>query len=256
MRRHATAALIVLGLALSALADGVINVAIYDRTGESKGADNLAGILTKEKGFEIARVTGEEIRNGAIRGMDVVIFPGGSGSKQSAHLEEAGREEVRRFVREGGGYVGICAGAYLASAEYPWSLHLINTRVIDRKHWARGTGVVSLSLSTRGREILHEANDTVEVYYGQGPLLAPAIDPELPAYTPLAVYESEIAEKDAPSGVMVGTTAIASAPFGKGRVLVISPHPEKSSGPNHFIDATVRWVAGGGAPLPVANAGE
>ena len=173
-----------------------------------------------------------------------MIFPGGSGSKQSANLEEAGRDEVRRFIREGGGFVGICAGASLASAEYPWSLHVINTRVLDRKHWARGSGVVRLSLSGAGRTVLGDEREEVEVMYAQGPLLAPAIDADLPAYTPLALFESEVAEKGAPSGVMVGTTAIATGEFGAGRVLAISPHPEKSHGPHHFIEAGVRWAAG------------
>ncbi|CAE7335994.1 unnamed protein product [Symbiodinium sp. CCMP2456] len=243
MRQFALVLCLCVSLLSAAIADDVLRVAIYDRTGESKGPTTLAKLLTQEKGFEVRRVSGEAIRDGAIRDADVVIFPGGSGSSQAKHLEEVGGEEVRRFVREGGGYVGICAGSYLASAEYPWSLRLINTRVIDRKHWARGTGVVTLSLSTEGRKVLNEPSERVEVYYGQGPLLAPAIDPELPPYTPLAVYETEIAKKDAPSGVMAGTTAIAAAPFGKGRVLCISPHPEKTGGPNHMIEAAVRWVA-------------
>ncbi len=243
MRRFALVVCLLASLVGSAVADNLLRVAIYDRTGESKGPTTLAKLLTDKKGFAVSRVSGKAIRDGALRDADVVIFPGGSGSSQAKHLEEAGSEEVRRFVREGGGYVGICAGSYLASAEYPWSLRLINTRVIDRQHWARGTGVVTLSLSTEGRTVLNEPTDRVEVYYGQGPLLAPAIDPDLPTYTPLAVYETEIAKNEAPSGVMAGTTAIAAAPFGKGRVVCISPHPEKAGGPNHMIDAAVRWVA-------------
>ncbi|MFM9148181.1 MAG: BPL-N domain-containing protein [Verrucomicrobiota bacterium] len=39
------------------------------------------------------------------------MFTGGSGSAEAEGLGVAGREEVRKFVREGGGYVGICAGA-------------------------------------------------------------------------------------------------------------------------------------------------
>lgn len=243
MRQLALTLCLCVSLLSGAVAEDILRVAIYDRTGKSKGPTTPAKLITEEKGFEVTRVSGEAIRDGAIRDADVVIFPGGSGSSQAKHLEDVGCEEVRRFVREGGGYVGICAGSYLASAEYPWSLRLINTRVIDRKHWARGTGAVTLSLSTEGRKLLNEPSDRVKVYYGQGPLLAPAIDPELPAYTPLAVYESEIAKNDAPSGVMVGTTAIAAAPFGKGRVLCISPHPEKTGGPNHMIEAAVRWAA-------------
>ncbi|TWT89044.1 hypothetical protein Mal64_25360 [Pseudobythopirellula maris] len=221
-----------------------ITVAIYDHSdGSSKGPKNLAAILTPEAGFACERVSPQAIRDGALDGRDVVIVPGGSGSKQSKMLEGAGLDKIRGFVEAGGGYVGICAGSYLASSEYDWSLRLINTRVLDRKHWARGTGMVTLALSERGKQLLAADADKIDVYYGQGPLLALAIEPGLPAYEPLALYDTEIAKKGAPEGVMRGTTAIASAPYGEGRVICFSPHPEKAAGPNGLILAGVRWAA-------------
>ena len=60
----------------------------------------------------------------------------------------------------------------------------------------------------------------------------------------LATYNSEIAKKGAPSGVMVGTTAIAAGACGKGRVLCFSPHPEKTKGLEDFVCRAVRWAAG------------
>jgi putative intracellular protease/amidase len=46
---------------------------------------------------------------------DLVVFPGGSGSRQAAALEQEGRGAVWRFVEAGGGYLGVCVGAYLAA---------------------------------------------------------------------------------------------------------------------------------------------
>lgn len=221
-----------------------ISVVVYSQTETAKGPMNLKRILTAERGFEVRSAPPDAFANNALSGADVVILPGGSGSKQSKSLGEEGREAIQRFVDGGGGYVGICAGAYLASAEYDWSLHLINTRVLDRKHWARGSGLVTLSLAPAAAEVLGVEGDRAEVQYAQGPLLAAAIDPELPPYRPIALFETEIAKKGAPEGVMVGTTAIATGDFGAGRVLCFSPHPEKSAGPHEFIEAGVRWAAG------------
>ena len=39
--------------------------------------------------------------------------------------EAAFRSEVKAFVKDGGCYVGICAGCYLASTGYDWSLDLL-----------------------------------------------------------------------------------------------------------------------------------
>lgn len=231
-------------------AEPAIAVAIYDHSGKpnATGPTNLERLLAEEAGFITRRVSAGMIRGGGLSAVDVVIFPGGSGSAQARRLEAAGREAVCDFVRDGGGYVGICAGSYLASSQYDWSLKLMRSRVIDRKHWARGTGVVRLSLAEEAREILGAESNTTEVYYGQGPLLAPAIEPGLAPYTALALYETEVAKKGAPQGVMMGTTAIASSEYGAGRVLCFSPHPEKSHGPHGFIVSGVRWAARTDAP--------
>jgi glutamine amidotransferase-like uncharacterized protein len=220
-------------------------VAVYDHSGgTAKGPKNLASILTAESGFRCEFVTPEEIRDGRLEAFDVVIMPGGSGSKQSASLSEEGRRQIQEFVKGGGGYVGICAGSYLASSYYDWSLHLINAQVVDREHWARGTGQVQLDLTDAGQTFFQATTDDVEVYYGQGPLLAPDSKPDLPAYEPLATYATEIAKKGAPSGVMVGTTAIATASYGEGRVICYSPHCEVTDGPRHMITKGVLWAAG------------
>ena len=74
--------------------------------------------LPKTGSIQVMRVGAEEIKAGALRSFDVVIFPGGSGSKESAAIDEpaaAGRE-----VRPpGGGYLGICAGPIWAAPVSP-----------------------------------------------------------------------------------------------------------------------------------------
>jgi len=226
-----------------------IRVAIYDDTGGSvKGPPNLERCLSAAEGFKTERVTAADIRGGALDRFDVVIHPGGSGSKQAAALEASGCHAVRQFVEQGGGFVGICAGSYLASAHYPWSLGLIDARVVDREHWARGTGDVQILLTPAAREIFAAAEEEVTIYYGQGPLLAPAGRDDIPDYQLLASYETEIAEKGAPHGVMQGTTAIARGTFGNGRVFCFSPHPEKTPELDPYVRAAVLWVANAATP--------
>ena len=43
---------------------------------------------------------------------------------------------------------------------------------------------------------------------------------------------------------MVNTPAIVAAPFGRGRVLSISPHPEFTPELHPMIADAVRWVRG------------
>lgn len=242
--------LLVLVCGLPAYAAEPIRVAIYDHsTGTAKAPPNLMRILGESEGFRCERFTPEDFTPEKLKGFRVVIVPGGSGSLQAKKLGESGRETIRTFVREGGGYVGICAGSYLATTDYEWSLGLLNAKVVDRAHWARGTGTVTLTISPEGQKLLGEAKEELDVYYGQGPLLAPGerkVAEPPPAFESLATYKTEIAKKGAPEGVMPGTTAIARGTFGKGRVLCYSPHPEVKSGPNHLILNGVKWVADAG----------
>jgi len=222
----------------------IARVAIFDYPeGTGKGPKSLKRFLTPANGFTPVVVTPDEIQQGVLTDFDVLIMPGGSASKQSKALGETGREAIKKFVNAGGGYVGICAGAYLASSNYNWSLWLVNARVWDRTHWARGTGQVTLCLSPDGCELL-KADDRVDVYYGQGPLLMPDNQPHLPGYQVLATYETEVAKKGAPEGAMTDTHAIVRTKFGKGRVICFSPHPESSNGPNYLMLNGVRWASG------------
>jgi hypothetical protein len=219
-----------------------IRVAVFDDVGTSDKLPYLLEALAEHADLRVDRVKAEAIRSGCLNNYDVLIHPGGSGSRQGKTLGEDGREKVRTFVRNGGGYLGICAGAYLASRDYTWSLHILDARVVDKAHWARGTGPVDVALTEKGRDLLGVKARRPSIQYFQGPLLAPADDPTLPDYEVLGLFDGEIAKKGAPSGVMKGTTAIAAAPFESGRVLCISPHPERTDGLHDMVYQALRWV--------------
>lgn len=247
--RLATAAVVALFCeaplhAADAASPAEIRVAVYADDGAMKeGIANVQRCLADAEGVATKTIAADDIRRGALEAFDVVIFPGGSGSKQAKTLGKEGCEQVRRFVSDGGGYVGICAGVYLASAEYPWALRLLDAHVVDDAHWARGAGDVKLRLSPRGREAFG-ADESVTVYYEQGPLLAPGEKDDIADYELLAAYETEIAKNGAPQGVMKGTGAIARGEFNEGRVVCFSPHPEKTPAARSFVADAVRWAAG------------
>ena len=222
----------------------IIRVAVYDDNGGGgRGSDNVELSLSDDTTFFTKRVSADEIRLGVLNTFDVVVQAGGSGSKQAKTLEESGVDSIRQFVNRGGGYLGICAGAYLSTVEYRWSLGILNATVIDREHWNRGGGVVKIRLTPKGKLFFNATEDTISLNYNQGPLLAQADKPNLQAYQELAVFETEIAENGALEGIMVGLTAIAQGEFGEGRVIAISPHPEKSPELQYMISTSVKWCA-------------
>ncbi|MBT3891043.1 MAG: biofilm PGA synthesis protein PgaB [Planctomycetaceae bacterium] len=223
-----------------------IKVAVFEGDGVGKSCTNLLTILDNSSKIqlEVSRVTTADIVAGKLDEFDVLIHPGGSGSKQGNDLGEDGRQQVRQFVSQGGGFLGVCAGAYLATNDYTWSLNLIDAKVVDRKHWARGTGTVQLELSPSGQDLFKAKSSELEIFYGQGPLLARREwdDPKTPDYESLAIYGSEIAKNGAPNGIMKGTSAAVRCDYGKGRVFCFSAHPELTEGLHYLIPTVVQWL--------------
>ncbi|NQT37002.1 MAG: succinylglutamate desuccinylase/aspartoacylase family protein [Planctomycetes bacterium] len=234
-------------------------VAVYDAGGTGgKGVTNVSRILESTPPFILHHVGPADIRAGVLDQFDVVIFPGGSGSKQAAAIGREGCKAVREFVESGGGYVGICAGAFLATAKYDWSLALVNANTFTgnreipgvgvKSMWFRGSGKVKMELTDEGKEILGDLSGLVELGYANGPILSPAGKENLPEYIPLAFFRTEISKYEPQKGTMIDTPAIVASKFGKGRAIAISPHPEGTAGLESLVRRAVAWVAGESGP--------
>ena len=145
----------------------------------------------------------------------------------------------------GGGYLGICAGAYLACAGFDWGLGILNARTVSNK-WQRGRGMMRIQLTEPGRGLFGPVPEPFTIRYANGPIIKPLGRADLPPYEVAAVFRTEIAKNGSPVGVMIDSPAVVRAPFGKGRVLTISPHSEDTPGLENFVPLALAWL---GAPL-------
>ena len=221
-----------------------IRVALFNDDGAfGLGIPRITEQLGKTDDIKVTKVTGREIAEGALKDFDVVIFSGGSGSKEAAAIGDAGREEVRRFVREGGGYVGICAGAYLACTGFSWGVGVLNAKTVSNK-WKRGSGEVEVEFTPLARETAGLAEGKQTIHYANGPIITADNREGIAPFEPVAMFRTELAENDSPEGAMVNSPAIVRGVFGKGRVISSSPHPEQTEGMERFAESAVRWVAG------------
>jgi hypothetical protein len=225
-----------------------LRVAIFDGKGASDaGIENTLGRIQSLPQASVTRVKAKDWATIDLKPFHVVVFSGGSGSAQAAAIGEAGRNNVREYVRGGGGYVGICAGAYLACSNFKWGLGILNASTVSSK-WQRGQGFMDFEVTEAGRKLLGDVQGTFKVRYQNGPIIKPAGRPDVPAYTSVALFRSEIAEYGSPVGVMVNSPAQALGSFGKGRVFISSPHPENTPGLEHLIPRGVLWAGGVAEP--------
>jgi predicted deacylase len=222
--------------------ESVLRIALYKGPGTGgDGPPNLLKKFDRTPNCSITSISPEEIQANTLTNFDVVIFAGGSGSKQAGALGDSGRVNVRHFVERGGGYIGICAGAYLATSGFSWSLNLINARTVSPK-WQRGKGSVEIELTETGSGILGKREGSMDVLYANGPIVTHDEEPDLPFFETLAYFRTELARNGTPVGVMSNTPAIFAAPYKRGRVMCISPHPEQTAGLEEVVPRAVDWV--------------
>lgn len=228
-------------------AAGKLRIAMYDSDGVGgAGPKNMEAVLSAHPEVVFRRVGTTEIKQGILaQQFDILLYPGGAGGTMGRALGKDGREKVRTFLYNGGGYVGVCAGAYLSSRTYGWSLHILSAQVLDREHWVRGRATLRLEVTPAGREILGDDYPTpIRCVYHNGPilsLLSPAQGQT--AATPLVVFREERVGKGGKKGIMLGAPAIAAGEFGKGRVAVVSPHPEQTPGLEKMVPRLIAWCA-------------
>lgn len=219
-----------------------MKIALYDGKGSGSATQSrrFEGVLENSR---VVRVGAADIHEGCLDQFDAVIFPGGSGSGQGRTIGPEGREAVREFVDEGGAYVGVCAGAYLALNNYDWGLKLIGLDSFDRAHWRRGKGMVRIELTSEGQSVLGRNEQELEIKFAQGPLMVPSETGSHPTPEVLAWYRTGIGKNGADPETMVDTPAIVAAPFGDGRVVLFSPHPEQTSGLHDLLVTALGWAA-------------
>lgn len=235
---------------------GLVHVAVYDAAaGDPDTTQSLVGVLDSTANIQWEFVTSEGVRDGFLNRFDVVIFPGGNAKQQSISLGDAGKEAVRAYVKRGGGYVGICAGAFLATTNYDSGIAIVNVQPLTGNMHvpevgpvsitARSAGVVKLGFTEIGARLLSNGDKIgpVSVCYAGGPILSPAGQAGLPEYISLAEFRTEVWDHEPQRGTMIGTSAIVAARFGKGKVILFSPHPEMSAGLESLVTRSIMLTA-------------
>ncbi len=200
--------------------------------------------LKIDAGIEPREVSAADIINKVLDSLDVLIFPGGSASKEYNNLGLLAAEKVKAFARQKDhGLVGICAGGYLFSTTpgYP-SLQIFQAPDI-RDHYNRGRALIGFKITDEGKTIFPELQnvDTAFYQYYDGPIYE---IPENSNIRVLATLTTDISHKKGyPRNVTPGKPAFFTAPYGDGKAIASVGHPEATPGMRWIVPRMARYVA-------------
>ena len=198
-----------------------IRVALYNGSGAWQYDIVAMSNLFEWMGCSVATVRGDDIKSGRLDNFDVLAWPGGymPGYWEEVGLE--GKSKIQDFVSSGGGYMGICGGAYYACDYWVWQgwkaegeldLDLFPGVAHGPINEIAGEyNMTRIDIVDRTHPITDSLPECMQILYYDGPYLQPYEDANV---TILGTYD------------MAGTPAIVAFQYGNGSVFLTGPHPE------------------------------
>ena len=218
-------------------------------------------------GYRPRFVTVKEIADGVLKNYELLVMPGGDATQQFLDLGKDGIKNIRNFVKTGGGYVGICAGAYLA-----WDVAMLPENylcpaglkslgigrinflnVVDRtgstEGWDEsayvetqgGSRVVFFPTELFTRYEIDCKGENLLVMYAGGPLFE-STEGALATYTGKC-EKPLLPPVDLRKKMLIGSVAITRNKYGSGRVVLFSFHPELMKETYFLVDRGIKWVS-------------
>jgi len=176
--------------------------------------------------------TSTRITSTTLTGYDVLAMPGGSGGYYYLNSGSISGSAIKNFVANGGGYLGICAGAYSAAARTDG---YYNGWGIAPHVYAKAVsyiGDLPIQITSAGSQVLGTSG-TTSIYHCNGA----AMYVSGKAVTFATYSDSKTGYK--------GYAAIVGDYYGNGRTVLCGPHPELSSNVPTYVSKLIYWAAGG-----------
>lgn len=211
------------------------NIFVYADNGASEvGVESLLQICKKKFENPVQKIFAKDIiEKNILNDAKILIFPGGAGIPYCEKLNGTGNQKIREFVKNGGCYLGICAGAYYACKDLSFHGEEYDVFETWELQFFNGTAVGSLSELTNGRyydetvfakafvNVKLENGEVKKYYYHGGPTFV-ADSQNDDSYKIVGKFEN-------------GKSAMIQGNFGDGKYFLSSVHFELQKEPYEKI---------------------
>ena len=219
-----------------------LKAALYlDQGCRGNGALLWARILARSPEVDLVLLDGKDIREGKLEGRQLLVCPGGGGARQIAAMKPEGFRTVKKFVEDGGAYLGICAGSY----------NVMNRKdrfgflPYDYIQGAHGSlADLTVEFNERGGKLFGIKPGRYVFRYHGGNVMRPTPPTGKGEGEVLAVFKSSAGRADHPAYNFIDTPAVIYGSYGKGKALAISFHPESYEFTNNVAIGAVQALTG------------
>ena len=227
-----------------------LKVAVYvDKGSKGIGAVEWVRLIDESPEMKLKLVDGALVRAGALKDQDVLVMPGGWSKEQTALLGSEGCQIVKDFIRNGGGYIGTCAGICVLMDEPKHRLNIIPYESVG----SLGLLYSRFDINEKGAKMLGVRQGIHKMRYNGGPILKPTTNNiEGAKFEVWGTYAFEASDrgKVKKSLNMCGAPAIIGGTYGKGKVFGVVAHPEYYDSTYYIIQGAFKYVSGKDVTFP------
>jgi glutamine amidotransferase-like uncharacterized protein len=207
----------------------VANVLVYVGPGSWSNSTRDFEYFCTYKGLTYQEQSYNYINSNDLRGkFNVIYFPGGNADPYDEHINSDGDVNIRDFVSNGGGYLGICAGAYFACDRIlfdgGWENYKLDLfagygyGALDPIIPWPGHAMTWTTMNLTNPLCQWEPTKEYQLYYG-GPAFYPDAGQSMNV---IATWDS-----------YYNSPAMINYSYGSGHVVLCGPHPEIEEGGTH-----------------------
>ncbi|HTX61530.1 MAG TPA: BPL-N domain-containing protein [Methanobacterium sp.] len=199
-------------------------------TGIKKGLDS-ANTNNLVPGYHFTYATSTTITSTKLSGYDVLAMPGGADGDYYVYSSSISASAIKNFVSSGHGYLGICAGAYsgVKAVKGYYNAWGVAPHVVATRPWVEGN--VPIKIEPAGQALFGYGGNITMAHYNGPAMFASGGD-----IVTFATYADNKCYSK-------GLGAIVGDFYGKGRSVIVGPHPELDPKYPDILAKLVVWSA-------------
>lgn len=180
--------------------------------------------------------------------IDLLVIPGGDSFRTRLGMKENNTLELKQWVKDGGKLLAVCAGFHLIASGHDWSLKMINVKGANAnlpkpayQPVLRVTSEpvdIEFEITELGKEIFSTQKDSVILDYHGGPIAEPlSKDIEV-----ILRFKEGVPMQVPGDNYTIDKIAGVFSNYGKGDIIAISPHFEKSKGQEYMLVNAINFL--------------
>jgi glutamine amidotransferase-like uncharacterized protein len=240
-------------------------IGVYTGTGTSHSWLWFVDLFDRMSFREVVFMDEDMMREGALGSLDVLAMSGGDTIRIAEGLGRDGAMALESFIRDGGLYIGSCAGAYLplkSSKEHLDRFNFVDIKIANLsktrpnvKRMGRKAATTygcdfvyhpvreDVRLRMTGKEPFSALDNFLAPLYGGPSMIAPADSDVLAYYDSFTDKTLFLVDESLAERTLLGKVAAVRAKMGEGHLYLFGPHFEHPLFPvaNHLLAKAIFW---------------